>query len=161
VRDALKSGDFVLIQFGHNDEKSEDPLRFTDPFTTFQQYLSTYIDDSLAHGATPLLLTPINRNQWTGARCKDTHGQYPIAIAPARQHAAAGPGGRDRAHQELLRAHRASTTTLLFMDLAVGQFPNYPNGNTTTRTCKRAARAPSRRSSLRTWPDRACRSRAS
>jgi len=61
VRDALKSGDFVLIQFGHNDEKSEDPLRFTDPFTTFQQYLSTYINDSLAHGGRPYMLASLGQ----------------------------------------------------------------------------------------------------
>jgi lysophospholipase L1-like esterase len=130
VRDALKSGDFVLIQFGHNDEKSEDPLRFTDPFTTFQQYLSTYIDDSLAHGATPLLLTPINRNQWTGAALQDTHGQYPVAmrqLASTRQLALVDATALTKSYFERIGQ---AATTLLFMDLAVGQFANYPNGNT-------------------------------
>jgi len=35
-------GDYLLISFGHNDEKTDD--RHTDPFTTYQQYLSMYID---------------------------------------------------------------------------------------------------------------------
>jgi lysophospholipase L1-like esterase len=129
VRDALKSGDFVLIQFGHNDEKSDDPLRFTDPFTTFQQYLSTYIDDSLAHGATPILLTPINRNNWTGAALKDTHGQYPDAmrqLASTRQLGLVDTTALTKSYFERIGQ---AATTLLFMDLAVGQFPNYPDGN--------------------------------
>lgn len=129
VRDALKRGDFVLIQFGHNDEKSDDPLRFTDPFTTFQQYLSTYLDDTLARGATPILLTPINRNKWSGSALADTHGQYPVAIrelAQARGIALVDATALTRSYFERIGE---SATTQLFMDLAVGQFPNYPEGN--------------------------------
>lgn len=129
VRDALKSGDFVLIQFGHNDEKSDDPLRFTDPFTTFQQYLSTYLDDTLARGATPILLTPINRNSWSGATLKDTHGQYPAAVrqlAQTRQLALVDATALTKSYFERIGE---AATTLLFMDLAAGQFPNYPDGN--------------------------------
>jgi pectinesterase len=129
VRDALKSGDFVLIQFGHNDEKSEDPLRFTEPFTTFQQYLSTYLDDTLGKGATPILLTPINRNNWAGAVLNDTHGQYPVAmrqLAESRHVALVDTTALTKSYFEGIGP---AATTLLFMDLALGQFPNYPDGN--------------------------------
>jgi pectinesterase len=129
VRDALKSGDFVLIQFGHNDEKSEDPLRFTEPFTTFQQHLSTYIDDALGKGATPILLTPINRNNWAGAVLNDTHGQYPVAmrqLAETRHVALVDTTALTKSYFERIGP---AATALLFMDLAAGQFPNYPDGN--------------------------------
>ena len=68
IRAALRAGDMVLIQFGHNDEKTDDPERYTEPFTTFEQFLSIYIDETIAKGATPILLTPINRNNWSTAR---------------------------------------------------------------------------------------------
>jgi pectinesterase len=129
VRDALKSGDYVLIQFGHNDEKTEDPLRFTDPATTFPQYLSIFIDDTLAKGATPILLTPINRNKWSGATVSDSHGAYPAAIrqlAAARQVALVDATALTKSYFERIGQ---AATTLLFMDLAAGQFPNYPAGN--------------------------------
>ena len=129
IADALRAGDFVLIQFGHNDEKSDDPVRFTEPFTTFQGYLSTYIDETLAHGATPVLLTPINRNNWTGATIRDTHGDYPVAmrqLAAERQVALIDATALTQTYFEGLGE---AATTALFMNLAAGQFPNYPDGN--------------------------------
>jgi lysophospholipase L1-like esterase len=129
VRDGLRAGDYVLIQFGHNDEKSDDPTRFTEPFASFQEYLSIYIDDARAKGATPVLLTPIQRNKWNGTVLQDTHGQYPEAmrqLAMARQVALIDATALTKSYFERLGA---AATTLLFMDLAVGQFPNYPDGN--------------------------------
>jgi lysophospholipase L1-like esterase len=80
---------FVFIQFGHNDEKSEDPRRYTDPATTYREYLARYIDDARAAGANPILLTSIHRNGWTTPdRLKDSHGAYPDAVrALARERA--------------------------------------------------------------------------
>lgn len=60
VRNALNEGDYVLIQFGHNDEKTDASLH-TDPQTTFKQNLTTFINETRAAGATPVLLTPIVR----------------------------------------------------------------------------------------------------
>ena len=71
----------VSIQFGHNDEKNAEPTLFTDPQTTYKQFLTTYITDTRAKLATPILLTSINRNNWsTGTTVKDTHGAYPPAV---------------------------------------------------------------------------------
>lgn len=129
VRDALRSGDYVLIQFGHNDEKTDDPLRFTEPSTTFKDYLSIFIDDTLAKQATPILLTPIHRNNWSGNEIRDTHGNYSVAIrelAAARQLALVDASALTERHFESIGP---AATTLLFMDLAAGQFPNYPEGN--------------------------------
>lgn len=39
----FSSGDYLFIEFGHNDEK-EDLERHTDPFSTYKKYLSIYID---------------------------------------------------------------------------------------------------------------------
>jgi lysophospholipase L1-like esterase len=129
IRDALEPGDYVLIQFGHNDEKADDPARFTEPFTTYEGFLSTYIDDTRAHGATPVLLTPIQRNAWAGSALRDTHGDYPVAMREL-----AATRGVSLVDATLLttayfeRIGQAATTEL-FMNLAVGQSPNYPEGN--------------------------------
>jgi lysophospholipase L1-like esterase len=129
VRDALRPGDYVLIQFGHNDEKSDDLTLFTDPFTTYEMYLSIYIDDTQAKGATPILLTSINRNNWSGTALSDTHGNYPVAVrqlATARKVALVDMTALTKSYFERIGQ---TATTLLFMDLSVGQFPNYPAGN--------------------------------
>jgi len=52
---------YVLIQFGHNDQPGKGPKRETDPATTYPQYLVQYIDDSRAIGAKPILVTSMTR----------------------------------------------------------------------------------------------------
>ena len=130
IKAALRAGDIVLIQFGHNDEKSDDPVRFTDPFTTYEMYLSIYIDDSIAKGATPILLSSINRNNWSNGVLSDTHGNYPVAVrqlAAAKKVALVDATALTKTY--FTRIGQAATSAL-FMDLAPGQFPNYPTGNT-------------------------------
>ncbi len=80
VRELLSEGDYLFIQFGHNDNKDTTDERYTDPYTTYQQYLSYYIDSARYYGATPVLLTSIPRNSWSGSSMSDTHGDYPPAM---------------------------------------------------------------------------------
>lgn len=85
VKNALKKGDFVVIQFGHNDEKNDS--RSTNAQTTFKQYLSIYIDDAINRGAIPILATPIQRDIWNrdNVTIQQSHvtadsGDFPKAI---------------------------------------------------------------------------------
>ena len=63
---ALK-GTVYLIQFGHNDEPGKGPERETDPATTYREYMSRYIDEARAIGATPVLITPLTRRKFDEA----------------------------------------------------------------------------------------------
>jgi len=81
VLDSLKRGDFVFIQFGHNDEKADKPAVYTDPQTTYRQNLEKFITETQAKGATPILLTPIVRRKFdSSGKLVDTHGKYPDAV---------------------------------------------------------------------------------
>ena len=78
---AIRPGDLLLVSFGHNDEKTEDPARYTEPWTTFQQYLSLYLDGARATGAHPVLVTPVERRRFTSAGVPYlSHGEYPDAV---------------------------------------------------------------------------------
>ncbi|MFT3869446.1 MAG: rhamnogalacturonan acetylesterase [Nibricoccus sp.] len=131
VKNALKSGDYVFIQFGHNDEKSDDPTRYTDPYTTYQQYLTIYINDARAKGAIPILVTPVERNSWSNGVVKATHGNYPAAMR-ALASAKGTPlidltaGSTSKYNSQ----GQTYTTWSIFMNLKAGQYSNYPNGNT-------------------------------
>jgi lysophospholipase L1-like esterase len=142
IKTALKAGDFVLIQFGHNDEKTDDAARGTDPYTTYQQYLSIYLDDSKAKGATPILVTSICRDNWSGATVKDSHGNYPPAmraLAKSKGVALVDATALTKAYFERIGQ---TATDKLFLILTAGQFPNYPSGNTdTTHLQETGARA--------------------
>jgi lysophospholipase L1-like esterase len=85
VRDSIQPGDYVIIQFGHNDEKP-DSLLHTDPFTTYKQYLRQFIDETRAKGGCPIVCSSIVRRHFDEkGRLKDTHGDY---IQAAREIAA-------------------------------------------------------------------------
>ena len=58
---AITEGDYLFIQFGHNDEKNEDPTRYTEPFSTYMENLKIFIDTARRHGAKPVLITPLER----------------------------------------------------------------------------------------------------
>ncbi len=86
VMNHLATGDYVLIQFGHNDEKL-DVERHTDPGTppdyqgTFRDYLELYIEQTRAVGATPILITPVSRMTFdSNDDHLRTHGDYPAAM---------------------------------------------------------------------------------
>jgi len=130
VRAALKSGDYVLIQFGHNDEKSDEPTLYTEPQTTYKQYLTKYVDEARAKQAIPVLLTSINRNSWSGATLKDTHGAYPPAMRELAAALKVDLIDMTALSKQYFERLGQTETTKLFLNLAAGQFPNYPNGNT-------------------------------
>ncbi|HEY3593461.1 MAG TPA: rhamnogalacturonan acetylesterase [Polyangiaceae bacterium] len=76
----IRPGDYVLIQFGHNDEKIADRSRYTDPALSFREYLKVYIRDTRLAGGFAVLLTPISRREFAGNSIAATHGAYPAAI---------------------------------------------------------------------------------
>ena len=60
----LQKGDYLLIQFGHNDSDMK-PERHDDT-AKYRQYLSQYVTESRAKGAIPVLVSPMNMNTWIG-----------------------------------------------------------------------------------------------
>ena len=61
IYNEISAGNFLFIQFGHNDEKDTDPLRYTHPDGDFIDNLGKYINVARDKGAYPLLITPVER----------------------------------------------------------------------------------------------------
>ncbi|MGR6969663.1 rhamnogalacturonan acetylesterase [Streptomyces cynarae] len=81
ILSVIRPGDFLLVQFGHNDEKVNDPARYTEPWTTYQDYLRRYIVGARARGARPVLATSVERRKFDAAgKAVPTHGDYPAAM---------------------------------------------------------------------------------
>ncbi len=79
--DALQPGDWVIVQFGHNDPKREDPNRFTAARGAYQENLRRFVADIRAKGANPILATSTARRKWDAqSKLVDTHGDYPEAL---------------------------------------------------------------------------------
>ena len=78
---SLRPGDWLLIQFGHNDQKKQWPQTYVDAATTYRAYLRAYIAEARLRGATPILVTSPERAHFDDAgRIKPSHGAYPDAV---------------------------------------------------------------------------------
>ncbi|GAA3782756.1 rhamnogalacturonan acetylesterase [Streptomyces phyllanthi] len=81
ILEAIRPGDLLLIQFGHNDSKATDPARYTEPWTTYQDYLRQYIDGARARGARPVLATSVERRRFDAeGNAQRSLGEYPAAM---------------------------------------------------------------------------------
>ena len=81
VLETLKKGDFVFIQFGHNDQKFKDSTRYTNPFTQYRYNLERYVKETREAGATPILMSSIVRRKFNEhGTLEDTHGNYPLVV---------------------------------------------------------------------------------
>ena len=77
----LKPGDYVFIQFGHNDQKDQDPKRYTNPFTQYRYNLERFVRETREKGATPVLFSSIVRRNFNEKGVLiDTHGEYPLVV---------------------------------------------------------------------------------
>lgn len=80
IYNALQAGDYVFIEFGHNDEKVDRPKVGSVP-EVFAENLRRYVRETREKGATPILLTPIARRHFTEeGQLKKTHGEYPDRV---------------------------------------------------------------------------------
>jgi lysophospholipase L1-like esterase len=77
-----RSGDYYLVQFGHNDEKP-DPARHTDPGTTYAANIERYIHDARAIGAVPVVLSPLARRTFHDG--KPSNSDLELYASAARQ----------------------------------------------------------------------------
>ncbi|RBP53004.1 pectinesterase family protein [Arenicella xantha] len=77
---SIGSGDLLLIQFGHNDQKIDSPERYADAGTDYKSLLMRYVELAREHAATPVLITSVARRRFDNGQVVATHGDYPQAV---------------------------------------------------------------------------------
>ena len=79
VLSLLKPGDYLLIQYGHNDEKEKG--EGVGAFTTYKSDLKKFVDEARKRGAHPVLITPVQRRSFDAeGKITNSHGDYPEAV---------------------------------------------------------------------------------
>jgi lysophospholipase L1-like esterase len=128
VLDSLQPGDYVIVQFGHNDEKPDAP-RHTDPYTTYRNNLEKFIKDTRDKGAFPILCTSIVRRKFDdkGALI-ETHGQYPDATRQAAKDLKVPLLDLELRTKKLISELGPEKSKSLFLHTSPGAYPNRPNG---------------------------------
>ena len=125
--DYIRPGDYVFIQFGHNDESVEKKDRYTPP-ADYRRNLERFVGDVRARKATPILLTPVARRKFADGQLQTSHGEYPgivRAVASEQQVALIDLLARSEA---ILRARGDEGSKPLYLWLRPGENPNYPDG---------------------------------
>jgi len=129
VAAALQPGDFVIIQFGHNDEKEQDPKRYAAPRGAYRDNLRRFVREAREHGATPILATPVARRKWNDAgELVETHGDYPAALRAVAEEDKVPLLELNKLTMELERAHGVEGSKRLHLHYPGGRYPRWPNG---------------------------------
>lgn len=126
IVDSLKPGDYVLIQFGHNDEKVGTG-NYSSP-DDYRANLVRFVDEVRARRAHAVLFTPVVRRRFEGARLVDTHGLYPDAARAAARERDVPLVDMTHASAELVERLGPDSSRALWLHLEPGAHPNYPAG---------------------------------
>jgi len=124
----VKAGDYVFIEFGHNDESKDKGERYTPP-EDFKGNLRRFVTDVRAKKATPVLMTPVMRRRFDEAGAvQDTHGEYPDLVRAVAAETGAALIDMHRATAKVLAERGLAGSKELFLQLSPGENPNYPKG---------------------------------
>lgn len=150
----IRPGDYVIIQFGHNDEKPKAD-RHTDPGSTFDANLKKFIEETREKGGTPILMNSIVRRKFyvdpnavaaddallkaDGSELKknaaivtdtlvDTHGDYVVAPRNVAQETGCLFIDATRITHDLIQPMGPEKSKSLFCWLPVGKYKTAPNG---------------------------------
>ncbi len=129
VSDQLRKGDYVFIQFGHNDSKQADTARYAAPQTDYRNNLIRYIEETQAKGATPVLLTPVMRRKFDeNGKFIDQHGDYPQVVREVAKQYHLTLIDVHQSSQAVIEQHGVDGSAKLFMHYGPGLFPKHTKG---------------------------------
>lgn len=154
VREQIRPGDYVIIQFGHNDEKAKSPDRYTVPGSTFDANLKKFVNETREKGGTPILMNSIVRRNFPangiaaaqtddrqktwkkglenypaeGDTLVDTHGDYRIAPRNVAEEMGVVFIDMNTLTHELVQGLGKDSSRDLFMWMPVGKYEFAPNG---------------------------------
>lgn len=126
--DSVKKGDFVFIQFGHNDQSKDKGERYTPP-EAFKTNLIKFVEEVRANGANPVLMTPVMRRRFDrDGKFFDTHGEYPGYTRMVAKEHKVPLIDMQRKSEAVIIKYGVEGSKKLFLQLAPGENANYPKG---------------------------------
>ncbi len=127
VMKTLKAGDWVIIQFGHNDEVPSKGS-YTPP-KQFKSNLKKFVKETRSKKAHPILLTPVTRRRFdSSGQVVDTHVQYSKLVKEVASTQEVPLIDLDSLSINLIQKLGPKGSQWLWLDLKKGENPHYPNG---------------------------------
>ena len=130
VKKDLKAGEYLFVQFGHNDSKESDTTRYAAAFGAYQENIRLFVDYALNVGAKPVLFTPVSRRWFDseGNLKRNCHGDYPAAVTQVAQEYGLPIIDANTITQEWLISLGDEATRKYYMWLPEGTNPKHPKG---------------------------------
>lgn len=127
VLDKATEGDYVFIQFGHNDEVPTKKTYTTE--VEFKNNLKRYVAEARGKKAIPVLLTPMARRKFdANGKIEGTHDVYSQIVRDVAKEEKVILFDMDRITQQLYQQFGVENSKLIFLQLKPGEHPNYPDG---------------------------------
>jgi lysophospholipase L1-like esterase len=127
VVDAIQEGDYVFIQFGHNDEVPTKKTYATEK--EFRDYLVKYVAETRTKKGIPVLITPVARRKFDSTgRIQDTHPVYAQIVRDVSKQNNVPLIDLDEKSMLLFQQLGPESSKYLFNYLIPGEHPNYPDG---------------------------------
>ncbi|MGB3007770.1 MAG: rhamnogalacturonan acetylesterase [Chitinophagaceae bacterium] len=127
IMDEAGEGDYIFIQFGHNDEVATKKTYTTE--TAFKNNLVQYVEEARQKNAIPVLLTPMARRKFDSTGIiAGTHDVYAQITRDVAQEKKVILLDMDKKTQALYQQFGVENSKLLFLQLRPGEHPNYPDG---------------------------------
>lgn len=127
ITDEAGEGDYVLIQFGHNDEVPTKKTYTTE--AEFKNNLIKYVSESRIKRVIPVLMTPVARRKFDAAgNIEGTHEVYSQIVRNVASSEKVLLIDLDKKSQALYQQLGVENSKLLFLQLKPGEHPNYPEG---------------------------------
>lgn len=120
----LSAGDYVIIEFGHNDSKESEPKRYAEANTDYADNLRRFVTDARSKGATPILATPIVRRNFVNGELVETHGDYPGAVKMVAEEMDVMLFDLHLSTRELVSRFGEELSKNLFLHIDVIEYPN-------------------------------------
>jgi len=130
VADSMQAGDYVFIQFGHNDEAKEP--QYAARYTSVPDYktnLIKFITEARDRKAIPILVTPVSRRSFDkDGKAKETHVEYSAAVFEVGTQMNVPVIDLDKKSRELYQEMGPTRVKYLAMEVDSAEHPNYPRG---------------------------------
>lgn len=123
----VKEGDYVFIEFGHNDESKEKVERYTTP-DEYKTNILRFIIETKAKKGIPVLLTPVSRRKFKDGQAIQTHDVYSALVRNIAEETGVIFIDLDEKTRSLYQRFGEQYSKYLFLQLKPGEHPNYPDG---------------------------------
>lgn len=129
VLNELKPGNYVFIQFGHNDQKFKDSLRYTNPYTAYRHNLIKFVTETKEKKAIPVLFTSIVRRDFNEyGTLVDTHGAYPLITRMVADEYNVPFVDLQMMSEDMVLSLGREKSKEIYLWTKPGEYPKYPDG---------------------------------